>query len=106
MVSGSCSPHIRGGVSLYTKQRKEKRKVLPTYVGVFLAELTKQDKRESSPHIRGGVSVHFQSPFPFGMFSPHTWGCFWLPVCAEQTSDVLPTYVGVFPLIDGMTRVV
>ena len=78
--------------------------VLPTYVGVFpgIAEAT--IRGAGSPHIRGGVSPLMLIVTAITAFSPHTWGCFYFYLAFTYRNIVLPTYVGVFPVITvGMT---
>ena len=71
-------PHVRGGVSQHLKERadwyrssprawgcfsghsvsREKKRVFPTCVGVFLIAVQRAGVFIGLPHVRGGVSVH------------------------------------------------
>ena len=114
--SVSCLPRIRGGVSKWVDASLIKIRssphtrgcfllslhppgitvVFPAYAGVFLIVHFKQDVIESLPRIRGGVSLcDFHGNLLFTS-SPHTRGCFQVPVNRQELHLVFPAYAGVF----------
>ena len=90
------SPHTRGcffiAKSLYLPDE-----VFPAYAGVFPAELTAENMKNSLPRIRGGVSELQPVRITPETSSPHTRGCFLSPCRERLLAQVFPAYAGVFP---------
>ena len=73
--------------------------VFPTCVGVFQTWLNRSKKVYSLPHVRGGVSRPELSQRNLYGSSPRAWGCFYHGCSQQRLSDVFPTCVGVFLII-------
>ncbi len=78
--------------------------VVPTYVGVFLGPSTLIGLSRRCPHIRGGVPAAHGHKGEICLLSPHTWGCSYWGEVQVDTYFVVPTYVGVFLLVDQRHR--
>ena len=91
-------PHVRGGVSSYSRfptaygkssprawgcfpggfSERELFRVFPTCVGVFPCRPDGNGEAHGLPHVRGGVSGWPGSMIRFPLSSPRAWGCFYL----------------------------
>ena len=96
-------PHTRGGVSpvcnfvcrpslssphswgcFHHRLRKLfEQYVFPTLVGVFLTARIPLAGVDGLPHTRGGVSGGFYKSVSRTWSSPHSWGCFQLPLLSS-----------------------
>ena len=116
LVTGRCLPHARGGVSFPDAgrgadgtssprswgcfcrwyQKRGRRRVFPTLVGVFPALSCQRWIRRSLPHARGGVSRRVKEDYYQRESSPRSWGCFRRGSHRSAPRPVFPTLVGVF----------
>ena len=110
-------PHARGGVSgsfqkairmvrssprswgcfPVLRRLRQRTRVFPTLVGVFLERGLFSDLVAGLPHARGGVSWVEIRPLLRMTSSPRSWGCFRSGQWATMPGSVFPTLVGVFP---------
>ncbi len=115
--SGSCLPHVRGGVSKKPRDSGELCAssprpwgcfrlqqcvcrlgcVFPTSVGVFPGRPIPACPRRRLPHVRGGVSNRQSVADAITKSSPRPWGCFSALQPRGMMAWVFPTSVGVFP---------
>ena len=124
ILTRSCLPHVRGGVSRGTRPMSTGlsssprawgcfsllsylcalQRVFPTCVGVFLKKKNSIIALFSLPHVRGGVSS-LSHTFLFQKWSsPRAWGCFSTSSSPMKRWTVFPTCVGVFLSCLGQAR--
>ena len=109
-------PHVRGGVSQWSRQNSSTTEssprpwgcfprilimvytflVFPTSVGVFPGWLIARVLHTGLPHVRGGVSKARDRIAGVQMSSPRPWGCFCHLCNGHAQILVFPTSVGVF----------
>ena len=74
----------------------ERKRVVPTHVGVYRGYRPSSRHRARCPHARGGVPQAQGLPLSSQELSPRTWGCT-SPVGASTiVGYVVPTHVGVY----------
>ena len=97
------SPHTRGCFHLHDACARW-RDVFPAYAGVFLVVKQRARPLPGLPRIRGGVSLGEVCLYDREESSPHTRGCFLLPVLRIAERVVFPAYAGVFLPRDGILQ--